>query len=119
MYKRQVLKRFSEINDPQAIVYNRVVSHLVAAELHADALGLSDAYAAKGWVFFTTWDDLIERAKRSHQQYREVLELRAFTEATEDQVDGRPRPNIEQPPEVEFVESGLDQEIKNTDSEFE
>ena len=55
-------------------------SHLIAAELHKDARKIKEAYADKGWVFFTTWDDLIERAKQSHNQFREILQKRA-TEA--------------------------------------
>ena len=41
-------------------------------------------YGDKGWVFFTTWDDLIERGKQSHYQFREILEKRA-AESTEAQ----------------------------------
>jgi hypothetical protein len=33
-------------------------------------------------VFFTTWDDLIERAKRSHHQFREILQQRASESST-------------------------------------
>lgn len=72
-YRKYVLKRFSELTDPKAIKYTHVQSHLIAAELHEDAESMKQAYADKGWVFFTTWDDLIERAKRNHQQFREIL----------------------------------------------
>jgi hypothetical protein len=54
-----------------------VQSHLIAAELHKDAHKIKEAYADKGWVFFTTWDDLIERAKQSHHQFREILQRQA------------------------------------------
>ena len=50
---------------------------MIASELHHDAKGLKQAYADKGWVFFTDWDDLIERAKQGHQQFRKILEERA------------------------------------------
>jgi hypothetical protein len=76
-YRKYVLKRFGEISDPSGIKYSLVQSHLIAAQLHEDAEGIKLAYADKGWVFFTTWDDLIERAKRSHHQFREILEKRA------------------------------------------
>jgi len=47
-------------------------------------------------VFFTTWDDLIERAKQSHSKYREVLQRRA-TGSTE--ADGVDMPEaVERPP---------------------
>src|SRR5262249_13195438 len=71
-YRQYVLKRFSELTDPKAIKYAYVQSHLIAAELNPDAASLRQAYADKGWVMFTTWDDLIERAKRSHQQFRDI-----------------------------------------------
>jgi hypothetical protein len=76
-YRTYVLQRFSEISDPKAIKYTHVQSHLIAARLHADAQSIKEAYADKGWVFFTTWDDLIERAKVSHHQFRTILEQRA------------------------------------------
>jgi hypothetical protein len=72
-----VTERFSEITDPKAIKYAFVQSHLISAELNKDALNLKQAYADKGWVFFTTWDDLIERAKQSHHQFRKILQQRA------------------------------------------
>ena len=53
-------------------------AHLIASELHKDARSLKDAYSDKGWVYFTTWDDLIERAKQSHIQFREALQSRAL-----------------------------------------
>ncbi len=76
-YKKYVEKRFREITDPKAIKYASVQSHLIAAELHDEAESIKQSFANQGWVFFTTWDDLIERAKQSHYQYRKVLEERA------------------------------------------
>ncbi len=76
-YRKYVLKRFAELTDPKAIKYLHVQSHLIAAELHEDAQSIKQAYADKGWVFFTTWDDLIERAKQSHFQFRGILEKKA------------------------------------------
>jgi hypothetical protein len=76
-YKKYVEKRFKEITDPKAIKYPIVQSHLIAAELHEDAESIKQSYANQGWVFFSTWDDLIERAKYSHHQFRKILEDRA------------------------------------------
>jgi len=76
-YRKYVVKRFGELSDSKAIKYSHVQSHLIAAELHEDAESIKQAYADKGWVFFTTWDDLIERAKQSHQQFRDILADRA------------------------------------------
>lgn len=76
-YRKYITKRFAELTDPKAIKYAHVQSHLIAAKLHADAEGIKQAYADKGWVFFTTWDDLVERAKLSHHQFREILQKRA------------------------------------------
>ncbi|HUT59266.1 MAG TPA: hypothetical protein VNA25_15560, partial [Phycisphaerae bacterium] len=76
-YRKYVAKRFAELTDPKAIKYAHVQSHLIAAELHEDAQSIKQAYADKGWVFFTTWDDLIERAKQSHHQFREILQAKA------------------------------------------
>jgi len=73
-YRVYVEKRFKEISDPDGIKYERIQSHLIAAELHSDAQSISKAYCDKGWVLFTTWDDLIERAKLSHHQYINILE---------------------------------------------
>jgi hypothetical protein len=81
-YRKYVEKRFGEITDPSSIRYALVQSHLIAAELHDDAAGIKQAYADKGWVFFTTWDDLIERAKLSHHQFREILQERASEAST-------------------------------------
>jgi hypothetical protein len=81
-YRKYVEKRFGEITDPSAIKYALVQSHLIAAEAHEDAENIKQAYADKGWVFFTTWDDLIERAKLSHHQFREILEKRASEAST-------------------------------------
>ena len=72
-YRKYVVKRFGELTDSSAIKYAHVQSHLIAAQLHEDAESIKQAYADKGWVFFTTWDDLIERAKISHHQFRETL----------------------------------------------
>jgi hypothetical protein len=76
-YRKYVLKRFGEPSDPKAIKYASVQSHLIAAELHPDAQSIKESFANSGWVFFTTWDDLIERAKQSHNQFREILQKRA------------------------------------------
>lgn len=76
-YRKYVVKRFQEISDPKAIKYAHVQSHLIAAELHENAESIKQAYANTGWVFFTTWDDLIERAKQSHHQFHEILKKRA------------------------------------------
>ena len=76
-YRKYVLKRFGELSDPKAIKYAYVQSHLIAAELHQDAQSIKESFANSGWAFFTTWDDLIERAKQSHNQFREILQERA------------------------------------------
>lgn len=76
-YRKYVLKRFNELTDPKAIKYTHVQSHLIAATLHDDAQSIKESFANSGWVFFTTWDDLIERAKQSHNQFREILQKRA------------------------------------------
>jgi hypothetical protein len=84
-YLTYVQQRFGELTDPKAIKYSHVQSHLIAAQLHKDARKIKEAYADKGWVFFTTWDDLIERAKQSHNQFREILQKRSKeTEGTLD-----------------------------------
>jgi hypothetical protein len=72
-YRRYVEKRFREISDPEAIKYERVQSHLIASELHPEAEGIKNAYQDRGWVSFTNWSDLVERAKLSHYQYIEEL----------------------------------------------
>lgn len=77
-YRQYVQRRFQELTEPNAIRYSNVQAHLIASELHEEARSLKQAYADKGWVFFTTWDDLIERAKLSHNQFREVLQIRAL-----------------------------------------
>ena len=77
-YRLYVQGRFQELTEPKAITYSNVQAHLIASELHEEARGLKQAYADKGWVFFATWDDLIERAKLSHNQFREVLQNRAL-----------------------------------------
>jgi hypothetical protein len=76
-YRTYIIKRFADLTDPKALKYGHVQSHLIASELNADAEDLKQAYADKGWVFFTDWDDLIERAKQGHQQFRNILEDRA------------------------------------------
>ena len=76
-YRKYVERRFSDLKDPRAIRYSHVQAHLVAAELHPDANSQAEAFAAQGWVLFTTWDDLIERSKNSHRQFREALQGRA------------------------------------------
>lgn len=76
-YREYVEKRFGELTDPKAIKYSHVQSHLIAAKLHEHASATKEAFANQGWVFFTNWDDLIERAKQSHHQFREILQRRA------------------------------------------
>ena len=76
-YRKYVIKRFGELKNPNAIRYALVQSHLIAATLHDDAESINQAYADKGWVFFTTWDDLIERAEQSHKLFRDILQERA------------------------------------------
>jgi hypothetical protein len=85
-YRSYVVGRFDELTDPKAIKYSHVQSHLIAAQLHRDARSIKEAYSDKGWVFFTTWDDLIERAKQTHHQFRKALEKRA---AEADEPQGR------------------------------
>lgn len=77
-YRKYVLNRFQELTEPNAIRYSHVQAHLIASKLHEDAWDLKQAYSDKGWVFFATWDDLIERAKQSHKQFREALQNRAL-----------------------------------------
>ncbi|VVC03586.1 Histidine kinase-, DNA gyrase B-, and HSP90-like ATPase [Candidatus Burarchaeum australiense] len=79
-YRVYVEKRFKEISDPDGIKYGRIQSHLIAAELSSEANSIKEAYGDKGWVIFTTWDDLIERAKLSHCQYIEIFEKIATEE---------------------------------------
>ena len=77
-YRNYVQDRFQELTEPSAIRYSHVQAHLIASKLHKDARDLKQAYSDKGWVFFSTWDDLIERAKQSHNQFREALQSRAL-----------------------------------------
>ena len=77
-YRDYVQGRFQELTEPNAIKYSHVQAHLIASKLHGDAQRLKQSYSDNGWVFFTTWDDLIERAKLSHNQFREALQLRAI-----------------------------------------
>lgn len=80
-YRRYVLNRYKEINDPEAVKYGRVVSHLVAAGLQDGEAGeAAEAYRAKEFVIFTDWKDLIDRAKLSHQQFRQILQQTAGEE---------------------------------------
>jgi len=72
-YRQYVLKRFDEISEAEGIKYGHVVSHLIAAELNPAAGNIKNAYGDKGWVFFTTWSDLIERAKIAHKKFIDVL----------------------------------------------
>ncbi|MEI9994666.1 MAG: ATP-binding protein [Rhizomicrobium sp.] len=76
-YRDYVLKRFSELTDPKAIKYTQVQSHLIAARLHDEALSTAESLQNTGKVFFTSWDDLIERAKHSHRQFRAALQKKA------------------------------------------
>ena len=76
-YRKYVERRFAEITDPNAHKYSRVQSHIIAAGLRDDAESVTVAFADQGWVFFTTWDDLIERAKQSHHQFRTILQRKA------------------------------------------
>ena len=85
-YLTYVEGRFDQLTNPKAIKYSHIQSHLVAAELRTDANKIKEAYADKGWVFFTTWDDLIERAKLSHHQYRQILQKKA--EEAEEALEG-------------------------------
>lgn len=87
-YRQYVLKRFQELTESDAVKYGYVQSHLISARLHEDAVGLKQAYADKGWVLFTTWDDLIERAKLSHHQFREIFQERAEVVRSEPDGDG-------------------------------
>lgn len=89
-YRKYVTRRFRELSDPKAIKYAHVQSHLIAAELHEDAQSIKESFSNSGWVFFTTWDDLIERAKQSHHQFRKILQKRAEEgeEAFEHETDG-------------------------------
>jgi hypothetical protein len=93
-YRKYVLKRFNELTDSKAIKYTHVQSHLIAAQLHGDAQSIKESFANSGWVFFTTWDDLIERAKQSHTQFREILQKKAKetdeSPTTEVEPDGSP-----------------------------
>lgn len=76
-YRTYVEGRFRELTEPNAIKYAHVQAHLIAAELHGDAHSVKESFADKGWVLFATWDDVIERAKLSHRQFREALKSRA------------------------------------------
>ncbi len=87
-YRKYVITRFDEISDPKGFKYATVQAHLIAARLHTDAASVKEAYADKGWVFFTTWDDLIERAKVVHSQFRGILEARVAERAEEGEDSG-------------------------------
>jgi hypothetical protein len=58
---------------------------LISATLRKDAAELAQTYADNGYVLFTTWDDLIERAKYSHKQFRDILEKKATEAETADE----------------------------------
>lgn len=73
-YRQYVESRFDELTDPEAMSYGRVQSHLVASSLKPSARRAAEAYGDKGWVQFTNWSDLIERAKRTHHVFREALQ---------------------------------------------
>ncbi len=79
-YREYVLRRFTEITDPEAVVYYHVQSHLIANQLRDDAKSVAESFRNSGFVFFTTWTDLIERAKRSHAQFRDALSEAAGVE---------------------------------------
>jgi len=72
-YREYVVKRFQELTNPEAINYGKVKSHLIAAEMCPTAKSINEAFSDKGWVTFTNWSDLIERAERAHKQFRDVL----------------------------------------------
>lgn len=76
-YSSYVQRRFAELTEPTAIKYGHVQSHLIAAGMDSEAQSVMVAFSDKGWVFFSTWDDLIERAKLSHRQFRNILQKRA------------------------------------------
>lgn len=76
-YRKYVAQRFDELSDPEAMSYGRVQSHLVASSLKPSAHSIAEAYGDKGWVRFTNWPDLIERAKRSHHLFRKALQKSA------------------------------------------
>lgn len=88
-YRKYVETRFRELSDPKAIKYSHVQSHLIAARLHNDAESIKLAFANAGWVFFTTWDDLIERAKVTHTQFRGILQKRADESAQDSDDEDR------------------------------
>lgn len=89
-YRTYILDRFKELTDLKAIKYSNVQSHLVASNLRRDATELARTYADNGYVLFTTWDDLIERAKHSHMQFRQILQKRAAEDDLP--VEGHPSP---------------------------
>lgn len=89
-YLTYVEDRFDQLTDAKAIKYSHIQSHLIAAELSADAKKIKEAYADKGWVFFTTWDDLIERARLGHHHFRQILQKKA--EEAEDALEASQDP---------------------------
>ncbi len=98
-YRKYVETRFQELTDPKAIRYAYVQSHLISARLHGDAQSTKEAFARQGWVFFTTWDDLIERSKQSHYQYRQILQATAEEQNGASFAEKKPR-GIDVPPET-------------------
>lgn len=90
-YLTYVQRRFTELTDPKALKYTHVQSHLIAANLHRDATRIREAYADKGWVFFTTWDDLVERARITHQQFRKALADAAEVSARDEEAGSEKR----------------------------
>lgn len=76
-HRQYIVKRYKEINDPEAVKYGKVVSYLVAAGLHEEAASLAQAYRNEEWVVFTDWKDLIDRARLSHRQFRQILKRTA------------------------------------------
>lgn len=86
-YREYVERRFQELGDPEAVTYGRAQSHLVASSLKSSAQGVAEAMRDKGWVMFTNWSDLIERAKRSHHLFREALQESAKGDLEQDHGD--------------------------------
>jgi len=86
-YREYIERRYSELNDPEALRYGNIQSHLIAARLRDDASSAAEAFRAKAWVFFTTWEDLIERAQHTHAQFRDALRKVAETSLPEEAED--------------------------------
>lgn len=73
-YRTYILNRFKEATDMKAVRYSYVQSHLIAASIDSDARETMEAFTNQGWATFTTWSDLIARAKVAHKQYQDLLE---------------------------------------------